>query len=304
MLDNNFVFVGCCKVGLLILEELINFNLKPKFIVGISEESARINKVSGYFNYEFIANKNNIPYYCAKRYDLKDKFDIEFFKINKFDLLIQGGWQRLFPEEIINTLKIGAIGGHGSSEFLPYGRGRSPINWSLIEGKKRFIMHQFLIKPGIDDGDIFDYQIFDINEYDDCKTLYYKNAIVTKNMLLKNIPKLLDGTIELREQIGEVFYYPKRTEEDGKIDFSKTVFEINNFIRALTNPYPGAFALVNKVKIIIWKAQVFDTRISYPNSDVGEIIEIFDNNLVVNCYSGLLLITDYQGKVKKGDILY
>ncbi|MBK8606779.1 MAG: hypothetical protein IPN82_08085 [Chitinophagaceae bacterium] len=105
--------------------------------------------------------------------------------------MIQGGWQRLFPEEILETISIGAIGIHGSSELLPKGRGRSPINWSIIQNKKRFIIQYFLIKAGVDDGDIFYFESFDINEWDTCRTLYYKNSIVTKRVLVKWIPELL-----------------------------------------------------------------------------------------------------------------
>ena len=110
--------------------------------------------VSGYYDYRPLAKKMNIPIYVPETYSLNSRRDINFFVEEKFDLLIQGGWQRLFPEEVLNSLRIGALGLHGSSDMLPKGRGRSPMNWSLIEDKKRFIMHLFMIKPGIDNGDI------------------------------------------------------------------------------------------------------------------------------------------------------
>ena len=43
---------------------------------------------------------------------------------------------------------------------------------------------------------------------------------------------------------------------DGRIDWKKSADEIYNLIRAVTEPYPGAFALLdNDEKIIIWWAQ-------------------------------------------------
>jgi len=288
------VMAGCTKPGYELISSLLESGLEINYFITISREKAEQMKVSGFMDFIPLARQYNIPVYIAEKFSLKSASDIAFFKGHNFDLLIQGGWQRLFPDEILQTLKVGAVGVHGSSEFLPKGRGRSPINWSLIEGKKKFIIHYFIIKPGIDDGDIFYYEIFDINEWDDCNTLYYKNVIVSKQVLLKEIPLLLSGNYTVIPQQGEPSYYMKRTAEDGLIDWKKNVFDIYNFIRAITQPFPGAFSYIGEEKIIIWKAQPFDTKISFPNAAIGEIVEVFSNgDFVVNCDLGLLLVTNY-----------
>lgn len=294
-MNSRIGYIGCLEAGLEMLYDLVNTSLKPAYIISITPKKAISQHVSGFADHSAFALKHNIPIYFADKYSLKSDTDLGFFKTQKFDVLIQGGWQRLFPENILQTLSIGAIGVHGSSEFLPYGRGRSPMNWSLIEGKKRFLLHLFLIKQGVDDGDVFAIESFDINEFDTIKTLYYKNAIVTRKALLKFIPQLIEGKLKTIPQKGNPFYYPKRNEEDGKINFSKTVFDIYNLIRALTHPYPGAHIFADGDKVKIWKAQVFDTQITYPESEIGEIVEVFSSgDFVINCYSGLLLITDYD----------
>ncbi len=283
---------ACCEFGQEIAEYLLQQNIHITRIVSLTSDMAQKNKVSGYTSYENFAAKHNIPIYYPKSYALKNEVDYSFFQENAFDLLILGGWQRLIPEKILKTLGIGGIGVHGSSEFLPKGRGRSPINWSLIEGKQRFIMHTFLMKAGADNGDIINFKFFDINKWDTCQTLYYKYSIVVKKMLVADIPKLLQGQYKLTPQIGEATYYPKRTPEDGLIDWSRTVFEIYNFIRALTKPYPGAFSYYNDNKVFLWKAQPFDTQISYYGAQIGEVVEVFPSGeFVINCNSGLLLVT-------------
>jgi len=301
MENNKIVMCGCHESGWEAVKYLLEKGIKISRFVTITKEKALKAKVSGYKSFSDLAKKYCIPVYYAKKYSLTAKEDIDFFKKEKFDLLIQGGWQRLFPEEVLDTLRVGAVGVHGSSEFLPKGRGRSPINWSLIEGKKRFIIQYFLIKSGVDDGDIFHYEKFDINKWDDCRTLYYKNSITTKRVLLEWIPKLLNEKITIKPQKGEPTYYPKRTAEDGLINWAKPVFDIYNLIRAVTKPYPGAFTFLKGKKITIWKAQPFDTQIDYKDSDDGEIVEVFDDgNFVVNCNSGLLLVTNYTGKIFPG----
>ena len=302
------VMCGCHEAGRNIFSFLVENGIRVDYVVTIDKKKAQQLNVSGYLDFGPLGEKFGVPVYYAEKYTLKGEKDIDFFTTNKFDLLIQGGWQRLFPDDVLNSLKVGAVGVHGSSDFLPKGRGRSPINWSLIEGKKRFILHFFLMKPGVDDGDVFHYEIFDINKWDTCKTLYYKNAMISKRVLKDWIPKLLKGDYKLFEQSGEPTYYPKRTVEDGRIDWKiNTVFQIYDFVRALTRPYPGAFAFINKARIQIWQAQVFDTRITFNEKHLGEVIEVFDEDkvFVVNCNSGLLLVTDFDhsGRIKVGDIL-
>ena len=302
-MNSKIVFCGCSSVGLDVLDFLISKNFEISHIVSLNSQQATQYKVSGYASFDEIARKNNIPIYFPKTYALKDNDDISFFEKNNFDLLLLGGWQRLIPEIILSKLKIGGIGFHGSSEFLPKGRGRSPVNWSLIEGKTQFILHAFLMTPGIDDGDVITHEIFDINQWDTCQTIYYKISIIQKRILEEFIPKLLSNNFKHIPQTGEPSYYEKRTPDDGLIDWSKSVHEIYNFVRALTSPYPGAFTFLNGQRLNIWKSQPFDSKIKYESKN-SQIVEKFSTgDFIVNCKDGLLLITDYEGKVNVGDIL-
>ena len=302
-MNSKIVFCGCSSAGLEVLDFLISKNFEISHIVSLNSQQATQYKVSGYASFDEIARKNNIPIYFPKTYSLKDNDDISFFEKNNFDLLLLGGWQRLIPEIILSKLKIGGIGFHRSSEFLPKGRGRSPVNWSLIEGKTQFILHAFLMTPGIDDGDVITHEIFDINQWDTCQTIYYKISIIQKRILEEFIPKLLSNNFKHIPQTGEPSYYEKRTPDDGLIDWSKSVHEIYNFVRALTRPYPGAFTFLNGQRLNIWKSQPFDSKIKYESKN-GQIVEKFSTgDFIVNCKDGLLLITDYEGKVNIGDIL-
>lgn len=291
------VLCGIQKQGEDIIKFLYKNDIKITNIVTISKEVAIRNSSDGtWVSYENIAKKFNISIYYAKSYKLDSAEDIKYFEDNNFCILLLGGWQRLISEKILNTIKY-PIGQHGSSEHLPKGRGRSPINWSIVQGKKRLIWNLFLLNGDIDSGDIIDYYVFEINEYDDCNTLYFKVSVSVKYMLLRTIPKLLDGTIKKIKQVGEPSYYKKRTPEDGMINWNSSIFDINNLIRGVTKPYPGSFTMYNNQKTMIWKAQIWDSIIDfYIDCDYGEIVEIFDKNFIVKCYDGLLLVTEHDDK--------
>jgi len=302
-MTSKIIFCGCTESGLDVLNFLISNKLEISQIISLDPDQAIQYKVSGYASYSDIAKEFNIPIYFPKEYSLKNSEDLNFFQKNNFDILLIGGWQRLIPEKILKSLKIGGIGFHGSSEFLPKGRGRSPVNWSLIEGKNQFILHAFLMTPGVDDGDVLEHEIFDITQWDTCQTIYYKISIIQKRILERLIPKLISHNFKKTPQTGEPTFYPKRTPDDGLIDWSKTVIEIYNFVRALTKPYPGAFSYKNKNRINIWNSQPFDTKITY-DSPIGKVVEKFSTgDFVVKCKDGLLLVTNYDGEVDVGDLL-
>jgi methionyl-tRNA formyltransferase len=297
-MNSKIVICGCTEAGFETLEFLLEQNITISYIVSLDDEQAKKWNVSGYYPFNKLSKKYNIPIYYPKSYSLKEKEDLDFFQHHSFDLLILGGWQRLIPDDVLSTLKIGGVGVHGSSEMLPKGRGRSPVNWSLIEGKNKYILQLFLMTPGIDDGDILDYQTFDINKWDTCRTLYYKISIVQKQKLLELIPKLIKNEFKRIPQTGKPTFYPKRTPDDGLINWNQTSEKLYDFIRAITKPYPGAFTYLDNKKIKIWKAQPFDNKITYDQNEIGQIVEIFSSgDFVVNCYTGSLLVTEYDGTV-------
>ena len=293
--DARIVMCGCHDVGGHLIGDLIESGVPFSHFVTLTPEQGQRHDIAGYHDLSQLARSHDIPVYNPQSYSLKDERDLAFFREQNFDLLIQGGWQRLFPESVLQTLRVGAIGAHGSADFLPKGRGRSPLNWSLIEGRTRFLLHLFLIKPGADDGDVLDVEDYDINAWDDIRTLYYKMAIAEKRMIKRSLAGLLEGTLPLRPQRGEPSHYARRTPDDGRIDWENMdVRQLYDFIRAQTRPYPGAFGFLDGKEYRIWKAQVFDTRLTYPDAAYGEVVECFDGQPIVNCRGGLLLLTDFE----------
>ena len=225
-----------------------------------------------------------------KSFDMSE--DVENLISLEMDILLVMGYQRLVPRAVIDSVKLGAFGFHGSSEFLPKGRGRSPINWELIAGKNRFISHMFRLEPDADSGEIFDHFIFDINDFDDCKTVYYKASISMRRMLERTVPKIIKGTSSSKSQEGEPTFFPKRSPKDGLIDWSLGTLQIHNWVRALTRPYPGAFS----GGITIWRGQPFTDMLVDQRSVPGEVIETFNyGDFLVRTGDGSFLVIDHDG---------
>jgi UDP-4-amino-4-deoxy-L-arabinose formyltransferase/UDP-glucuronic acid dehydrogenase (UDP-4-keto-hexauronic acid decarboxylating) len=171
------------------------------------------------------------------------------------DIIFSFYYRKMISREILDLPRMGAFNLHGS--LLPAYRGRCPVNWVIINGESQtgVTLHYMIDKP--DAGDIVGQKAVAIDLSDTAKTLYDKLCGAAKDLLDELLPLIKSNQIPRRKQnLAEGSYYGGRRPDDGRIDWNKSADEIYNLIRAVTEPYPGAFALLNNdEKIIIWWAQ-------------------------------------------------
>lgn len=275
-----------------------------------------------------LTEKYGIPVHEADSYFLTDEKTQGFLDENEFDIGISMGWQRLIPPSVLEKFKLGIYGFHGNCGYLPFGRGRSPLNWSIILGDTRFNLNLFRYDEKADSPNVFATEMFSITAHDDIRTAQYKNMICSKNLIKKLLKAYQEDRITIKTQSKDFdSWYNKRTEVDGKVDFHARTREIYNLIRGVAAPFPGAFAYVKENnendseiryrnncesqsaqenKIIIWQAHPFDEMIDFSEYEPGEVIDLFDEKLVIRTVDGSLLIDKYEcrRKIRTGDILY
>ena len=295
-------------------ENIVTFiqeNICPvDLVVTISPEVTKKNQVSGYKGLSVLTEKYGIPVHEADSYFLTDEKTQSFLAENEFDIGISMGWQRLIPKSVLDRFQYGIYGFHGNCGYLPFGRGRSPLNWSIILGDTRFNLNLFRYDEKADSPNVFATEMFSITPHDDIRTAQYKNMICSKNLIRKLLTAYERGSITIRTESKDFdSWYQKRTAIDGKVDFHNRTREIYNLIRGVAAPFPGAFAYVNEEqedrKITIWEVHPFDEMIDFSAYAPGEVIDIFDGKLVVRTVDGSLLIDrfEYSRDIKTGDIL-
>lgn len=275
-------------------------------VITISPEVTKKNQVSGYKGLSVLTEKYGIPVHEADSYFLTDEKTQNFMRENEFDIGISMGWQRLMPKSVLDCFKYGVYGFHGNSGYLPFGRGRSPLNWSIIFGDTRFNLNLFRYDEKADSPNVFATEMFSITPHDDIRTAQYKNMICSKNLIRKLLKAYEEDHIVIRTDSKDFdSWYEKRTAADGKIDFHKRTREIYNLIRGVAAPFPGAFAMCKGREVRVWKAHPFDEMIDFSAYAPGEVIDVFDNKLVVRTVDGSLLIDRYESaeSLQAGDIL-
>lgn len=292
-----------------IVEFIQNTICPVDLVITISPEVTKKNQVSGYKGLSILTEKYGIPVHEADSYFLTDDKTQEFLKSNTFDIGISMGWQRLIPQSVLDCFKYGIYGFHGNSGYLPFGRGRSPLNWSIILGDTRFNLNLFKYDEKADSPNIFATEMFSITQHDDIRTAQYKNMICSKNLIKKLLTAYQNDSITIRTESKDFdSWYNKRTAVDGKVDFKGRTRDIYNLIRGVAAPFPGAFAYVGAedgAKITIWKAHPFDEMIDFSGYAPGEVVDIFDGKLVVRTVDGSLLIDEFncESEVNISDIL-
>lgn len=300
------IYLLNCLVTGLPFVKLLCGNVQIAGVISVKAEGA--SSITEYYDMEQFCLEQKIEYVTVETYSLKSENDKNKLLNLSIDLIIVSAWQRLVPEWLIKHCNMGIIGAHGSSIGIEGGRGRSPQNWSLILGQDRFYVSIFWIDANIDSGEIIDTKEFEYELIDDISTSYHKVAICLAEMVIEN---LRNGNIVNHygvRQRGEIGYLPKRTSDDGMIDWKRTCREVYDFVRALTVPYPCAYTKVRGhiIKIIRCKYIRMESLLLGQYSH-GEVIMILDSSSFwVKCSDGIIEILEYANEegieIKEGDI--
>ncbi|NVM29841.1 MAG: hypothetical protein HWN65_13435 [Candidatus Helarchaeota archaeon] len=305
--------LGCKGTTLDLLNSIVSqkaFNID--LVVTLPENLAQQFNIAFFRGKEIISycNANSIPFHVVKSYTLKEPEDLSFFKEAKIDLLLVIGWERIVPESVLNSLGKFSCGMHGSPYGLPKGRGRSPMNWSIITGHNRFVTNLFRYDPFVDAGNIIGSITFEINEFDTISSLHSKNRIAMFQLLKTYVPLIEKDKVVFSPQPPlKPTYYPKRTPDDSGIDWNLSTLQIYNLIRAVSSPYPPAYCYLNGKKVFILEAFPFDSALFDSAVQPGTIVDlsIALEEFVIKTKDGSLLVKKIKGlsitDIQIGDVL-
>jgi len=256
----NIVFMGCTNYSKELLNHLLENEFNINLILTIPEEfkiSYSDTKVKNYnyTNLKSIANVKSIE--CHEVDSIPGKKLDDYYDIIKKcnpDLILVLGWYYKVPKKIRDIARYGAWGIHPS--MLPKYAGGAPLTWSIMNGEKFTGVTLFRLEDGVDNGDIIDQIVIPINFKDSIREMYTKVTEASK-VLLSNVLGNIDQVKFFPQDKNSIEIWPQRSPDDGEIDLSKPSHELYNFIRAQSDPYPGAFIRTSDgKKLIIEKARI------------------------------------------------
>ena len=269
------------------LFKIINNITCLKVTAVITKRSSVIN--SDFYSLEADAKKRNIPVFISNGAD--DISVIKYIKKQKIKLGICIGWSHLLSESFINSFAKGIIGYHPTE--LPTNKGRHPLIWSLILGLPTIGSTFFLMNKYADQGSIIDQKIIKISKKENATNLYMKLIKVASKQLYNLVPCYINGNIKLKKQnILKGNSWRRRSQTDGNIDWRMSFDAIDNLVRALNKPYPGATCLFKDKTYIVSKVK--KSRINKINYEPGKVIKVNKRNIIVKCWQGSIILAEHN----------
>lgn len=191
---------------------------------------------------------------------LKDESFVAELRELKADLQIVVAF-RMLPEVVWNMPRLGTFNLHAS--LLPQYRGAAPINWAVINGETETGITTFFLKHEIDTGEIIDQVRVPIADTDNVGDVYERLMNLGGDLVVKTVDSILDGSVKTVPQDklaeGEVLRpAPKIFKETCRIDWSKGVKQIYDFVRGLS-PYPAAWTELCQGSIAPQVLKIYET---------------------------------------------
>ena len=218
----------------------------------------------------------------------------------ELDLAFVIGWTQIVGPSARQLMPQGLIGAHAS--LLPHNRGRAPVNWALIRGEQETGNTLQWLGDAIDGGDVIDMTRIAITPYDSCQSIYERVAESNRDMILRLLPKLLNGERPATPQSrSDEPLLPRRRPADGLLDWSASSDCVYDFVRALTRPYPGAFGRLRGQRWTIWSCALQPSRAiadGPPGEVIGPIVSPVEDacGQAVWCGHGAITLLEVEGE--------
>jgi methionyl-tRNA formyltransferase len=243
------IVMGYHNIGYACLEKLLEMNANVAAVVTHADNP--LEKI-WFHSVRDLAFENCIPVYQPR--NVNDPRMVGAVRHIAPDVIFSFYFRQIIGRELLCIPRVGAFNLHGS--LLPRYRGRCPVNWALINGEKEtgVTLHRMDIKP--DRGAIVAQRAVKIDFTDTGRSLFDKMSKASAELIAEVIPLMQKGKFhETEQEHSKASYFGGRKPEDGLIDWAQGAVKIYNLVRAVTDPYPGAFTFYRGRKLFIWWAE-------------------------------------------------
>ncbi len=258
------LFFGYSEVGYSCLDLLLR---RGDNVVGLITHEDHPDEKIWFKTPAIAAQEHAIPVFTPD--DVNTPEWLEKIAALKPDLILSVYYRHMIGQAILDLPPLGAFNMHGS--LLPKYRGRAPINWAVLHGETHLGMTLHRMVKRADAGAVVDQEGVEISPQDTAEQAFRKVMPCATTVLARQIDPLLTGTAtETPQDDAAATYFGGRKPEDGRINWNLTSTEIFNLIRAVTDPYPGAFTESAGAKLMVWWAEPISGYVGKP----GEILSL------------------------------
>lgn len=225
------------------------------------------------------------------------------------DLFVVAAYGQILKPQVINIPTHGAINLHAS--ILPKYRGAAPIQYAIWNGETETGVSIFQIEPKLDAGPVLGIERTPITPDETAGELHDRLAEVSVPITLRVIDDITNDDLHPVPQPQDgVTKAPRIRKEQGLIDWTNSVHEIQCHIRALT-PWPSAFTFFHQqavdapLRVTIHSVQPVSEHGENSHSassnpgQPGEVVSATATQLVIQTGGGLASIETLQPAGKR-----
>ncbi|MBU1659058.1 methionyl-tRNA formyltransferase [bacterium] len=217
---------------------------------------------------------------------LRDKETVAQLLQIECDFIVVAAYGQILPLEILNHAP--CINLHAS--ILPQYRGASPIQQTLLNGDTKTGVTAMLMDVGLDTGDIIKISSIDVDCDEMLEGLFEKLTQTAADLTI-DVLKNFNSFTSIPQDNSLATHCSKITKEDGQVCFEDATVIYNKY-RAFT-PWPSVY-LQSGLKL---KKIALQDKTS--QNEIGEILQIDANSILVGCKEGSLRIFTVQPQSKK-----
>jgi methionyl-tRNA formyltransferase len=206
-------------------------------------------------------------------------------------LVLVWSYTMILPPALIELPPLGAVNVHGG--LLPQYRGGHVMQWAIINGESETGVALHYMDAGIDTGPIIAQRRFPLAATDDAASVQEKLVTFGRELLRTWWSGGAPATAPRAAQDeSRARYFRMRTAEDGRIDWSAPNNAIDNLVRALVAPWPGAFTSIAGTKLVVRRSRPVPA--GNGPAEPGAVIRCDDHAVIVATGSGALQLLSIE----------
>jgi methionyl-tRNA formyltransferase len=221
---------------------------------------------------------------------LKDESALQQLNDWAPNVIVVAAYGQILRENVLNLPRFGCVNVHAS--LLPRWRGAAPVQAALLHDDVTGVTIMKMDK-GLDTGPILSQQSIPINDDMTAGKLFDQLAVMGADLLLRTLPKYINGEIKPQLQDEEnATYAPRLKKEDGMLDFSQPASFLARMVRAY-NPWPGAYQFYDGTRLKVYKAHAVEQINAQPGARL-----IYKEKPAWGTGQGLLILDQVQAAGK------
>ena len=250
------VFMGTPDFAVGILDTILKNNYEIAGVITAADKPAGRGQKIKYSAVKEYALANNLN--LLQPTNLKDESFLAELKSLNANLQIVVAF-RMLPKVVWEMPSLGTFNLHAS--LLPNYRGAAPINWAIINGETKTGVTTFFIDDKIDTGAMILSSETEIDTNENAGQLHDRLMNIGSETVIKTLALIEKGSITTTIQTDntEIKTAYKLNKENCKIDWTKSLSEINNLIRGLS-PYPASWSFFTD-KDQEWNVKIYESKI-------------------------------------------